>query len=101
MEGSPAAGDKEQIKSAAIRFNGETYLGRTHMDAVSALEKVHPNWPREGKPHDGFMTTAERFVDRDEAGKIADTSGQLGHMEEEDRERAVESLDSEDISNAS
>src|SRR5688572_17743612 len=68
----------EKIELSAVRFRGEVFTGKTHVDALKELGKRYPDWEAirellEG----GFITTTGRYVDRDEAGKIAMNAGQL------------------------
>src|SRR3989338_53621 len=90
----------EHIVAAALDFQGEIYTGRTHADALNALEEVYPDWADMDvkSPRDGFMTSAGRFVERDEAGEIADKAGQLDALGSHSKQRrSSEYLDSHDI----
>ncbi|MFA5998173.1 MAG: hypothetical protein WC814_02190 [Candidatus Paceibacterota bacterium] len=86
----------ESIQSAAIRFNGGTYTGINHAYAIRQLEKEHPDWQSVNKEpvQEGFLTSAGRFVDRDEAGEIAERASQLDHLDGEERAGATSNLDS-------
>ncbi len=87
----------ESIKSAAILFsNDEMYTGVNHAIAVRELEKVHPNWRKMSKspPQEGFLTSTGRFVDRLEAGNIAEKAYQLTHLDSNTKRDAESNLDS-------
>lgn len=66
---------KEYIDSAAIRLNGKVYTGKWHGDAME-------NAMKDGQfeldlSEGGFTTNTGRFVNREEAYKIATESGQM------------------------
>ena len=92
----PARRIPESIASAAIIFDNEMYTGINHAIAIRNLEKIHPNWRKMNIdfPREGFLTNTKRFVDRDEAGDIADMAEQLSHLSGEERSDAVSNLDS-------
>ena len=91
-----SAGDRipESIKSAAIMFGNDMYTGTNHAIAIRELAKVHPDWREHEYPKEGFLTNRKRFVDRDEAGKIADRAEQLNHLDADVRKDASSNLDS-------
>jgi len=90
----------ESIQAAALLLGDQMYTGRTHLDAFVALKKEHQDyaWGGERAPKQGFITSTGRFVDRDEAGKIADSVNQLEHLDSNSRRRAQGDLHSEDLS---
>lgn len=98
----PASGERpanripESIASAAIIFDNKMYTGINHASAIRNLEKIHPNWRKttETYPIEGFLTNTKRFVDRNEAGEIADKAEQLSHLSGEERSDAASNLDS-------
>jgi len=49
------------------------------------------------EPEQGFVTSADRFVDRKEAGNIASIAKQLDELDLEQREEARDILDSGDV----
>src|SRR5207302_1050563 len=65
----------ERISAAAVRVGGREYTGINHADAYDALVKA------EGKEpdfyEDGFVTDRGRFVEREEATKIAERAQQI------------------------
>jgi hypothetical protein len=67
----------EKIVLAAITFKGEIYVGRRHCEILryikerTGAKKVGGQWPQ------GFVTSEGRFVEREEAAKIALKSGQI------------------------
>lgn len=82
--------EQERVVAAAIRFQGEVFLGRTHGQAVLAMEKKYPRWQQmtDQPVEEGFSTTVGRFVDRQEADVIATAAAQV---EEEARLHRVNS----------
>ena len=60
------------IKQAAILYNGILYKGRRHREIVDANKQVNL---RQGQ--EGFVTSSGLFVDREQAGKIAYSAGQI------------------------
>lgn len=86
----------ERLTAAAIKRDGDVLERgfKSHYQLRSALDPNDPN-PREGKPGDvdGFVTTAGRFVDREQAKKVALAAGQIS----EHWERATRQLLSSDI----
>jgi len=99
MEHMPPGAEQgpERIQSAAIIFDGTIYRGLNHATAIRALERVHPDWQKKEYPVEGFLTNTNRFVDREEAGKIADQAEQLAHLPGEERDDAASELDSYQI----
>ena len=73
----PNQSDTETIDRAAIWYRGRTYSvarpGRHH-DIIRAMDIVGID-PAHG--HQGFVTSAGRFVDRREARKIAESACRL------------------------
>lgn len=73
----------EQIKEAAIRLeDGSIYGGVTHAHAMRAAARagalrIMSTGGNEPGFDDGFTTTRGRFVDREEAGRIAEQAQQL------------------------
>lgn len=80
--------EQERVVAAAIQFQGEIFLGRTHGQAVLAMEKKYPRWQQmtDQPVVEGFSTTTGRFVDRQEADVIATAAAQV---EEESRSHRV------------
>ncbi len=68
----------EWIESAAIRYKGETFIGRAHYNAWLLMTAKYPEMvnSQEGR-EDGFMTNTGRFVNREEALKIAEKADEL------------------------
>ncbi|MBI2109197.1 MAG: hypothetical protein HYT93_03420 [Parcubacteria group bacterium] len=88
----------EKITASAIRLGGQIFTGNTHMDAVIAMEEERPDWSDyDTKPEDGFMTSTGRFVQRDEAGEIAEKAEQLDHLGLKRKRDASEYLDAHDV----
>lgn len=89
----------ESIKTAAIMADGKIYTGITHGQALRELAKVYPNWVNtEILEREGFVTSAGRFVSREEASFIAEKAGQLDSIEDEEtKKEARRILDSHDI----
>lgn len=77
----------ESIRSAAVLYNGELYIGRTHGQARIALRSVHPDYRA---PTEGYVTSTGRFVGRQEATEIAERAIQLNHLDEHQRRDADE-----------
>jgi len=78
-EQSPSS---ERVEWAAIRFDDQIYTGITHFGAVerAAAETglAYGDIAMRVRKEDlgGFLTSAGRFVDRSEAGRIADANNQ-------------------------
>ncbi|MBR0700177.1 hypothetical protein JQ599_09720 [Bradyrhizobium diazoefficiens] len=82
------ATDAEQIRSAAIRFDGNIYQGALHSDAYKAAAAATGRDFSEvigkTKPQDsGFVTNTGRYVDREEAARIANLAEQTTHRVDE------------------
>lgn len=88
----------EKIRSAAIRFQGEIFLGLNHGLAIKQLEEKYPRWQimTDQSPEEGFYTNTGRFVDRREADEVATAARQV---DEERRQHRVNQgdLDSYDL----
>jgi hypothetical protein len=77
----------ESITGAAVRYRGNIYTGRNHLDAVEAAAKANNipfkttmdrNTALEAmEDTEGFATSHGRYVDRQTAGDIADRMNQL------------------------
>ena len=72
MESPQFENTPEEVKESALRYKGEIFTGFLHVYALDKLDTKYPNWQKDGgKVEDGFITTKGRFVDRDEADKLA------------------------------
>ena len=72
----------EIIRSPAVKYNDEQFIGRDHNEAWRVFEKKYPEiFPKlnelEKMKAEGFVTTASRFVSREEALEIARINDQL------------------------
>ena len=74
----PESGLQERIVSAAIKYKGEIFSGKSHYDAWLPMSAKYPETTTisEGRV-DGFLTNTERFVSREEALEIAKAADQL------------------------
>ena len=83
----------EKIKASAIRFQNQIFTGNTHVDALNAMSDWYPDW-RDSDQYveDGFITNTGRFVDRREAGEIAEKAGQLDDLDLQKKARASEAF---------
>lgn len=73
--------EPEKIKASALRFRGQVFTGHTHTDAMRELGESYPDWGNlPDRVEDGFITTTGRYVDRDEAGQIADRADQITQL---------------------
>ena len=89
---------KEIILSAAIDYNGTIISGFRHSDCYKVLKNLIGNLEDSNLPqreHQGFLTSKNRFVSREEAFKIAKERHQIIHYMFEDDE--VGQLISEDL----
>lgn len=88
----------EKIISAALSYpdTGEIFVGQTHADSLIEFEEKYPTC-RNPYFIEGFMTSKDRFVDRNEAAEIAKQSHQLEHLDERRKPNAEKYLDSDDI----
>ncbi len=74
---APAAKPVERIDAAAVRLGDKTYTGLNHADAYEAL--VQDNGGKEPDFYEhGFTTNTGRFVEPEEALKIANRADQVG-----------------------
>jgi hypothetical protein len=90
----------ESITGAAVRYRGNIYTGRNHLDAVEAAAKANNipfkttldrNTALEAmEDTEGFATSHGRYVDRQTAGEIADRMNQL-------RKTITEPLSAQDL----
>lgn len=88
----------EKVTKAAIRVHGEIFTGKTHGEAMIQMEEKYPDWlESKASVEDGFITSTGRFINREEAGKIALDTGQIEHLEAEEKAESGSNLDSEDI----
>lgn len=84
----------ERITAAAIRLGEELFTGRNHTEAIMNMEEMVPEWETLNiRPEDGFVTNTGRYVERDEAGRIANRAGQLSELSPDLRREAREHLD--------
>lgn len=82
-----AENKEERIKAAAIRFHGEIFTGPSHADAIFELEKAHPGFDYhdiDSEDTQGFVTTNGRWVNREDARKIVNRTGQMKQTLEPD-----------------
>jgi|SRR3989344_6463657 len=71
---------RERIRCAAIKYKDEYFTGTTHADAWRDMTGKYPETVLsydDGDRLDGFMTDTDRFVDREEALKIALKANQV------------------------
>ena len=79
-EGKEPTESIERITVAAIKYRGDTFMGHLHSDAWNLMNEKYPGAIMTEKNSEfGFMTSAGRFVSREEALKIADKAEQLKH----------------------
>ena len=67
----------ENIVLAAIVFEDEIYVGRRHCEIINYIVQRTGTKRVSGSCPQGFVTSEGRFVDREEAAKIALESGQI------------------------
>lgn len=75
----------EDIRCAAINFNGIIICGHRHGDCYATLKALQPNIPDEMLPdrnNQGFITSENRYVDRKEAWIIAKANNQIKYGQE-------------------
>lgn len=73
---------KEFILCSAINYNGIIICGRRHGDCYEILESLVPNLSENELPDrtkQGFLTSTNRYVGRQEAWKIAKDNNQIVH----------------------
>lgn len=76
----PVTKTSEHIVSAATKFDGKIYSGKTHADAFEKYRKETGKTETDAANNyggDGFLTSSGRFVDRQQAQKIADAAEQV------------------------
>lgn len=72
----PPATGVERLISVAIIRNDQTHSGPTsHQELRRSMGDRNPSEPLRGD-RDGFLTSAGRFVDREEAKMVGEESGQ-------------------------
>lgn len=88
----------EKVKMAAVRIGGEVFTGQMHFMAMEQAKVALTNFDElKETMEQGFVTTTGRFIDREEAGKLADAVGQLEHLSEGEHDSAVRRLDSHNL----
>ena len=93
----------EHIRTPAIKYRGKIYEGKNHLEAYEKLkEDIGGDVPDvdfiDGKLEDGFLTSEENFLDRDDGFDLANEMGQLKEGEEFKRGYLVsEALEEPDI----
>lgn len=65
------------IKAAAIMINGKIYTDDRHFRIIPVALKDNPNIGLITQEMQGFVTDDGKFVDREEAAKIAYECGQI------------------------
>lgn len=66
----------EQVVCAAIRFDDGTIIrGHRHHDCIRTAWDIPLDFRPKGKPAQGFLTSANRFVDRVEARCLQEVAG--------------------------
>jgi len=79
----------ERVKEAAIRKDGVVYTGRNHAEILR--DKTRPfGFLKCGEQ--GFATDSGRYVDREEAARVALASGQIDRLHFSDTELYSEEL---------
>lgn len=68
----------ERITAAAIRLDGVVYTGPHHHWIIYYLVRTLNRKPIVGEQ--GFMTSLNRYVDREEGAKIAIAAGQITEL---------------------
>lgn len=75
--GASSVEEPERVKSAAIKYKGDTYEGLVHAFAMNEIEdKFGPNIPHKDL-EEGFTTNKGRFISREEAFKLAKDKDQV------------------------
>jgi hypothetical protein len=89
----------EKVKEAAILIEGHIFTGQMHGIAFNKARATMPNFEQvKDSIEQGFVTTTGRFVSREEAGVLADNSGQLEHLEDDGTHyQAKQRLDSHNL----
>lgn len=83
--GDVPAVEAEKIKAAAVKINEQVFEGANHTDALQqaaeaagvTLEEMADRLPKEKSDVNGFVTTDGRYVDREEAYRIAKAAEQI------------------------
>lgn len=72
----------EHIQWAAIQFDDKVYVGRNHSECIAVIFKQTGKRQADARerPVQGFVTNTGRFVEREEAGRIAITVGQIDDL---------------------
>jgi hypothetical protein len=68
---------------------GMVFCGRRHHNCFVILNKAMPEWKEAENVVQGFITSEDRFVDREEAARVAHSAQQI--------KNAMERLFSEDL----
>ena len=69
--------DKQLIKEAAVLFNGVVYPGKRHCDCFRAMVAAGLDAKACNTAVQGFITLSNDFVTREDAAKIAYSTGQI------------------------
>jgi len=80
------------IKESAILFNGVVFTGRRHHDVISKIIAETGVKKVGGEHTQGFVTDDGKFVDREEAAKIALQRGQIKKLKFNSKELFSEDL---------
>lgn len=71
---------KERIICAAIRVNGKVIMGHRHHCAIRTASEMPAFKGMDVDKDQGFVTSAGRYVNREEAARIAIESGQIERL---------------------
>lgn len=83
---------QEWIKIAAIRMeDGEVYTAQTHHLCIQRANQDRDT-SHVGRHDQGFVTDTGRYVDREEAARIAIAAGQIKHLLHHPRQLFSEEL---------
>lgn len=82
----------EKIVLAAIVFEGEVYVGKRHDQIIRYIVQRTGAKRVPGSCPQGFVTSEGRFVERDEAGRIAIASGQIEKLKYNSKDLFSEEL---------
>ncbi len=89
---NPGISGIESIVSPAVRIGDQVYTGSMHADAFA--KAVNAGHPENAAMNSGFLTSSGKFVDREEAARIASAARQTS-------KKSLSNLGTEDIRDVS
>ena len=88
----------EKVETAAVRVMGTVFTGQMHFLAFEKAKTAMPEVDFASTViEQGYLTNTGRFIDRAEAGRLADAAGQLEYLSKDEHDSAVSRLDTHNL----